>query len=94
MRKIPSLFIRDPIVMSKVTEEVNPVAQWVMDGEGVATQKMDGTSCLVQDGKLWKRRSLGAGAPEPEGFILAEHDENRQEVRLDACRRRSRRRGP
>ena len=53
MKKIPTLFLRgeDHIV----TMEVNPEAQWVIDGEGVATRKWDGTACMVEDGKLFKR---------------------------------------
>ncbi len=43
MRKIPTLFRRDPEDMRRVTSEVHPDCQWVLDGEGVATRKYDGT---------------------------------------------------
>src|SRR6185503_7464196 len=29
--------------------------EWVVAGEGIATEKFDGTACLVQGGKLFKR---------------------------------------
>jgi hypothetical protein len=43
MKKIPTLFQRDPQDMRHVTREVHPACQWVVDGEGVATRKYDGT---------------------------------------------------
>lgn len=48
---------------------------WVRDGEGVATRKLDGTSCLVRDGKLFKRREVKQGQPSPPEFELAAFDE-------------------
>jgi hypothetical protein len=85
VQKIPTLFERDwdhpkRIVLNKVT----PGCEWVLNGEGVATQKLDGTCCLIRDGKLYKRRELaikvpGAGSHEeytvPDGFELVDTDE-------------------
>lgn len=39
----------------KITPDVNPECQWVIDGEGYSTTKWDGTSCMVKDGILYKR---------------------------------------
>lgn len=62
MHKIPTLFKRDyegtRLVYNKVTEG----CEWVLAGEGVPTEKIDGTSCLIQDGKLWKRYDCGVSA--------------------------------
>lgn len=56
VQKIPTLFDRDwDGDRSRVVDRPNPAAQWVLDGEGVATRKYDGTSCLVRDGILYKR---------------------------------------
>jgi len=75
MKKIPTLFERDwNGDRSRVTDKVNPKCQWVIDGEGVATRKLDGTSCLVRDGSLLKRRELRDGDIEPFGFELADYD--------------------
>lgn len=56
MRKIPSLFIRDfgnnP---SLVLDIVTPGCEWVVAGDGQATEKFDGTACAVIDGKLYAR---------------------------------------
>lgn len=38
-----------------VFDKVRPENQWVVDGEGVATIKKDGTSSAVINGKLYKR---------------------------------------
>ena len=45
MRKIPTLFRRDPDNPALITRDVHPDCQWVIDGEGVPTRKYDGT-CL------------------------------------------------
>lgn len=39
MKKIPTLFQRDPDDRAHVTRDVNPAAAWVLDGEGIATRK-------------------------------------------------------
>lgn len=69
MNKIPTIFVRD---MSKqpalVTPEWSPGCEWVRDGEGHATRKYDGTSCLVRDAILYKRRELRRGETPPPHF--------------------------
>src|SRR5690554_3353589 len=57
MKKIPSLFIST--YDHKLTREVNPECQWVIDGEGVPTAKFDGSACAVIGGKLYKRYDNG-----------------------------------
>jgi hypothetical protein len=80
VNKIPTLFVRDPQDMSRVTREVTSGCEWVLDGVGWATRKYDGTNVrvTVRDGafvKLEKRRNptreeKAAGA-EP-GYVDAE----------------------
>lgn len=55
MKKIPTLFQRNYDGDYLVRDEVTPGCEWVLAGEGVATEKFDGTCCLWKDGKLWKR---------------------------------------
>jgi hypothetical protein len=74
MKKTPTIFKRDIVNMKLVSAQINPVCQWVFDGEGVATRKYDGTCCLVQNGKLYKRRELREGDVVPDGFIQADFD--------------------
>lgn len=61
MQKIPTLFFRSKENPKFVTREVNPDCQWVLDGEGIATRKMDGTCCAVFRGELYKRMDWDAG---------------------------------
>jgi hypothetical protein len=75
MKKVPTLFNRDFANNPRyVTTEVNPEAQWVIDGEGIATRKYDGACCAIIDGLFVKRRELKSGESEPYGFILSDHD--------------------
>lgn len=60
MKKIPTIFKRGPDF--KVINEITPGCDWVFNGEGVATEKLDGTNVqiTVENGqaiKLEKRRN-------------------------------------
>ncbi|WP_042414813.1 RNA ligase 1 family protein [Streptacidiphilus anmyonensis] len=76
MRKIPTLFRRDPDDRAHVLPEGNPVCQWVFDGEGVATRKFDGT-CVMLDaqGEWWARREVKPGRTPPPNYVPVETDE-------------------
>lgn len=72
MRKIPSLFTRDwDGDRNYVLPEVDPSCQWVIDGEGTATRKYDGT-CVLFDaqcgGHWWARREVKPGKEPPALF--------------------------
>lgn len=67
MRKIPSLFLRDRMG-GTIINEVTPGCEWVQAGEGVATVKLDGTSCMVRGGRLFKRFDRKNGKPGPAGW--------------------------
>lgn len=75
MKKIPTLFLRDPDNMRRVLPDVNPTCQWVLDGEGVPTRKWDGTCVLIRDGRMFARREVKPGKKAPADFELVEHDE-------------------
>lgn len=76
MKKIPTLFVRDEGTNRKyVKNEVIDGCQWVLDGEGVATRKYDGTCCMLRDGVLYKRREVKKGKPTPPGFEQEDYDE-------------------
>jgi hypothetical protein len=69
LRKIPTLFVRDPDDLRRVTRDVHPECTWVLDGEGVATRKYDGT-CVMFDGvRWWARREVKPGKPTPDRFM-------------------------
>lgn len=79
MKKIPTIFERDwNGDRSRVVDKINPAAQWVFDGEGMPTRKLDGTCCMVRGGTLYKRREITEedlqNGKAPTGFELADHD--------------------
>jgi len=55
MKKIPSLFKRDYTGTRLVYDEIVRGSEWVINGEGIATIKHDGTACMVRNDKLFKR---------------------------------------
>lgn len=69
MKKIPTIFKRDMTRQpALVVNEWHPECLWVRDGEGRGTVKWDGTSCLLRDGRLYKRRELRPGDQPPADF--------------------------
>jgi hypothetical protein len=76
MKKIPTIFLSDWIgKVRTITNQINPLCQWVIDGEGFATRKIDGTCCLVKDGNLYKRREVKSEKNTPDNFIFEDKDE-------------------
>lgn len=55
MKKINTLFKKNPLDLSIVTDELNLENVWVINGEAVATRKFDGTACAIIEGVLYKR---------------------------------------
>lgn len=74
MRKIPTLFVRDPENMKRVLPEVNPGCEWVLAGEGTPTRKYDGT-CVMLDRTWWARREVKPGKAAPDGWVEVDADE-------------------
>lgn len=74
MRKISTLYVRDPNNRKIVTDEVTPGCEWVLAGEGVATRKYDGTCVMYDAAGWWARREVKAGKEAPRGFILVQED--------------------
>ena len=72
MKKIQSLFARNYDTDRLVRNEVVPGSEWVLNGEGRATVKWDGTSVLIKDGALFKRYDAKNGKVPPENFIPAQ----------------------
>ena len=72
MKKIISLFQRNYETDKLVRDEIVPGAEWVAQGEGVATRKYDGTCCLIRDGKLYKRYDAKQGKTPPPNFEPAQ----------------------
>jgi hypothetical protein len=75
MKKIPTLFVRNPEDRAHVLPEVTPGCEWVLAGEGAPTRKYDGT-CVMYDGSAWwARREVKPGKNIPPAYQIVEHDE-------------------
>jgi len=71
MRKMPTLFERqfENHKIIKCLNKVNEGCNWVLNGEGYATEKLDGTCCMIKDNKLYRRYDHKEGRILPIGAI-------------------------
>lgn len=69
MKKISTLYKKDPSDLGRIINEINPENQWVFEGEAIATRKFDGTSTAIINGELYKRYDVKKGRQIPEGAI-------------------------
>lgn len=67
MKKIPTLFERiyENHKVVGITDKVTPGMEWVLQGEGVATLKIDGSCCAIIDGVFYKRYDAKNGKKPP-----------------------------
>ena len=75
MKKIPTLFRKvyddGGVTLSR---DVKPGFEWVLNGEGEATEKVDGVACAVIDGILYKRVEKREGTKVPRGSIPCQNE--------------------
>lgn len=72
MKKIPTLFEReyaDHKVIGIKPVLTSPDLKWVLDGEGEATLKIDGSCCAVINGLFYRRYDAKRGKIPPENAI-------------------------
>ena len=69
MKKISTLYKKDPNDLSRVINEIAPENKWVLHNEGVATRKFDGTATAIIDGELYKRYDIKHGKKVPLNAI-------------------------
>jgi hypothetical protein len=74
MKKIPTLYVRDPLDPRHVTSTIHPDCGWVLKGEGVPIRKYDGTAMLRHLGSWWARRTVRPEYFPPAGFWLVMSD--------------------
>ena len=75
MKKIPTLFEREYANHKVVGIKpiVTPGMDWVLNGDGYATVKIDGSCCAVFSGVLFRRYDAKKGKKPPEGAIPCQH---------------------
>jgi hypothetical protein len=74
VKKIPTVFRRDPDDMRRVLPEITPGCEWVLAGEGRATRKYDGTCCMFDGARWWARREVKPPKTPPSHFATVDHD--------------------
>jgi hypothetical protein len=72
VKKIISLFQRNYETDYLVRDEIVPGAEWVANGEGVATRKWDGTCCMIRRLIFYKRYDAKHGKTPPPEFEPAQ----------------------
>ena len=93
MKKIPTLFIRNPNNMKLVTQLVDPDAAWVLEGHGTPTRKKDGTNvrvtirdeqCMHIEKRRNPTREEKASGAEP-GYVDAHRSDPADKHIIAAC---------
>lgn len=71
LKKMKTLFKRqfENNEIAKCLNEIEPECEWVIHGEGFATEKLDGTCCLIQDGQIYRRYDYKKGRILPQNAI-------------------------
>ncbi len=71
MKKIPTLFEREYSnhKVVGIKPNVTPGMEWVLEGKGVATVKVDGSCCAIINGEFYKRYDAKKGKKAPVGAI-------------------------
>ena len=55
MKKMPTLFKRqfENNEIIKCLNEVHEGCNWVLEGQGYATEKLDGTCCMIKNNQIY-----------------------------------------
>lgn len=71
MKKIPTLFERtfEDHCVKNITDQVYPGMEWVLEGEGTATEKIDGSCCAIINGYFYRRYDAKRGKQPPKGAV-------------------------
>lgn len=69
MKKISTLFKKDPNDLGRVVNEINPENEWALNPNVIATRKWDGTACAIINGELYKRYDVKKGKSVPLNAI-------------------------
>lgn len=69
MKKISTLFKKNPDDLSIVINEVAPENSWVIEGDAIATRKFDGIASAIINSELYKRYDVKRGKQIPAGAI-------------------------
>lgn len=76
MKKIPTLFEREFANHKVISIKpiVTPGLEWVLNGDGIATVKYDGSCCAIINGIFYKRYDAKKGKQPPAGSIPCQQE--------------------
>lgn len=76
MKKIPTLFERvyENHKVVDILPKVTLGMEWVLEGQGTATVKVDGSCCAIINGEFYKRYDAKKGRKVPVGAIKCQDD--------------------
>jgi hypothetical protein len=71
MKKIPTLFEREYTnhKVAGIKPNVTEGLEWVLEGKGMATEKIDGSCTAIINGEFYKRYDAKKGKKAPDGAI-------------------------
>ena len=71
MKKIPTLFEREfeNHRVVGISDKVTKGMEWVLAGQGIATEKIDGSCCAIIDGQFYRRYDAKRGKTPPSNAI-------------------------
>lgn len=75
MKKIPTLFVRtfeNHSITGICPVLTDPSLSWVLEGKGIATEKIDGACCAFINGIFYKRYDAKKGKQPPNGSIACD----------------------
>lgn len=76
MKKITTLYKKDPNCLSRVINEVDPDNAWVFGPDVTPTQKFDGSACMIDRYKgCYKRYDAKKGRPKPSNGIPCQDED-------------------
>lgn len=76
MKKMPTLFEREfeGHTVKRCLNKVHEGCLWVLNGEGYATEKLDGTCTMIKDNTLYRRYDLKKGRVLPKNTIPCQRE--------------------
>ena len=71
MKKMPTLYKRTFVEhnIKNIENIITPGCEWVEEGKGIVTLKLDGTCCLIENDKIFARFDYKPGRKLPDGAI-------------------------
>ncbi len=88
MKKIPTMFVRDESQKGHpVINQTKPECQWVLDGEGIATHKLDGMNVKIEYGVFYKRQKPSSGEYDEASYISVDPYSPENKYLMEAFKR-------